>query len=389
MKDPKKFAKEKLMKRAPKGVDPEKHERCVRDVKRQGHSVGSAHAICTSSMKKAEHKDKLPGGLGDKKKPKDFDSKQLAVGIKVEMEHTNDRTLAQEIAMDHLTEDPKYYTKLKQIEKADGSIPCGTGLPGQICRHNKKKLHDFVSAKKSRMSKSIDFKETLVSVDSKDQLLAETTTNPALLDYIQKNAVDGAKIPFPTGILTLSQREPGLFHGMFSDRDGQVVEKFDSQTVAIIAKNLQLKSLVPIPEKSMDAQIIASEPSVPASEQEVKMLAAAHDRIDMVHNRIDALQRQVIEQVKGKSIRIKYGDFELEIKKSIQGFVSDFKAGRALPDKDIVRKALSSWRKKHSEYMALHTEQAAARELIENWEQHQDSFCQFVDALSRGEDEQD
>lgn len=45
---------DKLMKRAPKGVDPAKHERCVKEVKRQGHDVGSAHAICTSSMKKSE-----------------------------------------------------------------------------------------------------------------------------------------------------------------------------------------------------------------------------------------------------------------------------------------------------------------------------------------------
>lgn len=45
-------SKTKVEKKAPKGVNPDKHERCVKDVKRQGHDVGSAHAICTSSMKK-------------------------------------------------------------------------------------------------------------------------------------------------------------------------------------------------------------------------------------------------------------------------------------------------------------------------------------------------
>ena len=40
-----------IKKAAPEGVDPEKHERCVKKVKAQGHDVGSAHAICTSSMK--------------------------------------------------------------------------------------------------------------------------------------------------------------------------------------------------------------------------------------------------------------------------------------------------------------------------------------------------
>jgi hypothetical protein len=62
-------------------------------------------------------KDEISGGLADKKSPKDFDPKALAKGIKVEMEHTNDKHIATEIAMDHLTEDPKYYDKLETIEK--------------------------------------------------------------------------------------------------------------------------------------------------------------------------------------------------------------------------------------------------------------------------------
>ncbi len=42
--------------------------------------------------------------------------KQLEAGIKVEMEHTDSEAKAKEIAMDHLWEDPRYYTKLKKIE---------------------------------------------------------------------------------------------------------------------------------------------------------------------------------------------------------------------------------------------------------------------------------
>jgi hypothetical protein len=61
--------------------------------------------------------DKIKGGLADKKKPEDFDPKELKIGIKIEMEHTNDEKLAKEIAMDHLTEIPDYYTRLKDMEK--------------------------------------------------------------------------------------------------------------------------------------------------------------------------------------------------------------------------------------------------------------------------------
>lgn len=62
-------------------------------------------------------RDRLPGGLADKKSPADFDAQALNKGLRVELEHTSDRTTAMEIAMDHLTEDPKYYDKLEKIEK--------------------------------------------------------------------------------------------------------------------------------------------------------------------------------------------------------------------------------------------------------------------------------
>lgn len=64
-----------------------------------------------------KHQDKIPGGLADKKKSTDFDPKKLAQGIKVESEHTSDPKIAEEIAMDHLTEDADYYKKLKIVEK--------------------------------------------------------------------------------------------------------------------------------------------------------------------------------------------------------------------------------------------------------------------------------
>jgi hypothetical protein len=67
-------------------------------------------------IKTFQHKDLIPGGLADKKKPEDFDYEQLQNGIKVELEHTSDPEIAQEIAMDHLTEDDKYYDKLETIE---------------------------------------------------------------------------------------------------------------------------------------------------------------------------------------------------------------------------------------------------------------------------------
>jgi hypothetical protein len=64
------------------------------------------------------HFDRLPGGMADGKKPEDFDQKELEMGAKVEREHVHNDDLAREVAMDHLTEIPDYYTRLKKMEDA-------------------------------------------------------------------------------------------------------------------------------------------------------------------------------------------------------------------------------------------------------------------------------
>lgn len=69
----------------------------------------------------------IKGGKADKMSVKDIAKKfgvpvssiekQLAMGKKVEHEHTKDMNKAIEISMDHLTEFPDYYTRLAKMEK--------------------------------------------------------------------------------------------------------------------------------------------------------------------------------------------------------------------------------------------------------------------------------
>jgi hypothetical protein len=61
----------------------------------------------------SKHEDILPGGLADSKTPGDFDPDSLKEGRDHELEHTSNEGVAQEIAMDHLTEDPDYYKARK------------------------------------------------------------------------------------------------------------------------------------------------------------------------------------------------------------------------------------------------------------------------------------
>jgi hypothetical protein len=73
------------------------------------------------------NEDKIRGGKADNMTKEDIAkkfgvtvakiNKELEMGIKVELEHTTSKRLAKEIAMDHLTEIPDYYTRLKKMEK--------------------------------------------------------------------------------------------------------------------------------------------------------------------------------------------------------------------------------------------------------------------------------
>ena len=62
-------------------------------------------------------------------KEKDVDPKELKMGIGVEMEHTNDPAEAKVIALQHLAEDPKYYTKLASLGLEENKPQDGKAAP--------------------------------------------------------------------------------------------------------------------------------------------------------------------------------------------------------------------------------------------------------------------
>lgn len=274
------------------------------------------------------------------------------------------------------------------VKKAAPMDSTSQKLADKIRIHNQKKLHGFVGKHKEKVKKSIDFHQTTSAIDTGDQMLAESTGNPTLIKYI-KDALqnDISKIFFSKGTLVLSQKEPGLYNGFFQDNAGQVVEKFDNQTVEIVAKNMQLKSLYDAPVEAVNvAPAIASPTSTPH-----------HDYVEEMEDRIIAREEaqkvvgEVLAHMKQptpKYVRVRFGDMEVELRKSIRDFVNDFKKAQEA-DKDIVSKAISSWRKKASAYTHLPNDQAAAKELLSNWEQHQEGFCQLVYALQQlGKDDE-
>ena len=63
------------------------------------------------------NRNHLPGGRAAHLNPRNFDPRALAIGTKHELEHTSDKDIAQEIAMDHLAEYPHYYDMLGELER--------------------------------------------------------------------------------------------------------------------------------------------------------------------------------------------------------------------------------------------------------------------------------
>ena len=59
----------------------------------------------------------LGQGLSVTSDKAEYDPEQVKMGIKVEMEHTNDPKIAEKITHDHLSEFSAYYTYLDEMEK--------------------------------------------------------------------------------------------------------------------------------------------------------------------------------------------------------------------------------------------------------------------------------
>lgn len=83
---------------------------------------------------KEQQGELIPGGKGEGKSPTEFSPDQILMGMKVEMKHTDDPMYALEITIDHLTEDPEYYTSKETPEdsaQANASADAGGEAGGE------------------------------------------------------------------------------------------------------------------------------------------------------------------------------------------------------------------------------------------------------------------
>ena len=304
----------------------------------------------------SKHKDKIPGGLADNKKPSDFVKRKLEEGIKVEMEHTSDKAIAREIAMDHITEDPNYYKKLKTIEKSENEDLEYYLDKGEFVKNFKK---------------SYDFRDVQVAISSADQAAAENSADVGLVNHIRSfcksSEGDITKIPFKNGVLTLTKKTEGLYNGFFSDTDGTIVDKYDDKTVELIAKDMMMKN------------VTADDYATPTPEPE--LISESEER------------EEKPTESKPMHLKLRIGDFELELRKSVSEFVKShklLKKSQNHSNKDLnckksklINKALRSWYKIMKSRQGARNELDSAKLLIKSWDQYKEEFMQTVHAIEQ------
>lgn len=232
-------------------------------------------------------------------------------------------------------------------------------------KKQKKELKEYT--KKSETA-TYDFKDSQSTVNAQLHVSSEQSASPELIQYLTASInAEVSKIRLAKGTLTLSKKEDGLYCGFFQDMQGQVTHQFENMTIPILAKNLQVKELYDAPPQ----------PSHADAEEDEEMIENAMEMHEALYHR-----GQEAGQPIGNSegyVRIKYGDFELEIKKSMSDFVRSFKNSTA--SKNEVQKALTAWRRNSNLAKNFRTDLEAAQALLADWATHGEDFNQILFAI--------
>lgn len=111
----------------------------------------------------------------------EVDAKELDMGIEVEKEHTNNIEKAKTIALQHLAEDPKYYTKLKALNLEEDTNEHSFGMPINI---------DTGSNSKDRSELEDIYREILRLTQDKEGIVAQFNNNSIVIQK-SKNPIAG------------------------------------------------------------------------------------------------------------------------------------------------------------------------------------------------------
>lgn len=219
--------------------------------------------------------NKMKGGLSDKKTLSDIAIKhtyndgsdsldkgkfnsmlkhlktQLNKGIGVETEHTKDESTAREIAMDHLWEDPDYYSKLKKIEASEsmGADSAGAFEPAFGSTVVKRKINKIHNLKEEE---EIDEVTTASSSGAYDAPFGSGGKNPLKIDgeksIKQSRAVKDKNFPKwggPKGVY-IKVKEKCKKYPYCNQGDINAIELLEYDELNESIKNVSEKTGIPL-----------------------------------------------------------------------------------------------------------------------------------------------
>jgi len=132
-----------------------------------------------------------------------MDPEQLKRGIEVEMEHTDDPEIAEKIAMDHLKENPEYYSKLDSIGLEEANPGIDPTLEDDFKRLQSSNSMYNVVSKDNETAVLEDENGTLYAFqyfDKKDEIQPYGNESGELDDEVIKNYINDNEYALSKGI---------------------------------------------------------------------------------------------------------------------------------------------------------------------------------------------
>ena len=127
-----------------------------------------------------EEEEQLNEGKGKELHPNAIHPGELRMGIRVEMEHTDDIDVAKKIALDHIAENPFYYTALKLAGIESPSAP-KVKAPKEVKEKKKKDVAELVD-KANQMQKvkmpKVEEKKKLKEVEEPTMRFKDLPADP-------------------------------------------------------------------------------------------------------------------------------------------------------------------------------------------------------------------
>lgn len=167
----------------------------------------TSHQNDKHPLKEEDPQNKVPGGLGDKLTAADVDQKELAMGLTVEAEHTDDPEIALEIVLDHLSEDPLYYTHMKEagLEEAvsGDAMKKLAGKSVEFSIQGKDYKKESVKAVIGSVKKSKDG-SIVVSLKDKTEVVIPAKAKPGMLGvHVVKGETPKKIVDLGPGLTTI------------------------------------------------------------------------------------------------------------------------------------------------------------------------------------------